>query len=114
MGQAGRARRAPLYIIYILYTVPPSPPSTILHLYTTNYRAGGRGLPPLPLVATHSHTFSLFYILYTVNYPVRGARDCAPYHWMVRPLSFLYSEIASFLYILRDCFPPPNIPPSCG
>ena len=89
MGQAGRARRAPLYIIYILYTVPPlPPPSTILHLYTANYRAGGRGLPPLPLEATHSHTFSLFYILYTANYPVRGARDCAPYHWTVHgPLS---------------------------
>ena len=64
------------------------PLSTILQLYTANYRAGGRGLPPLPLEATHGHTFYIFYILYTVNYPVRGARDCAPYHWTVHgPLS---------------------------
>mgnify|MGYP007081724256 CR=1 FL=1 len=77
-----------LHSLHFLHGSTPYPPSTILHLYTTNYRAGGRGLPPLPLVATHSHTFSLFYILYMANYPVRGARDCAPYHWTVHgPLS---------------------------
>ena len=39
----------PFSILYIFYTVPPPTlPSTILHLYTANYRAGGRGLPPLP------------------------------------------------------------------
>ena len=52
-------------ILYIFCTVPPPP--TILHLYTANYRAGGRGLPPLPLEATHGHTFYIFYILCTVN-----------------------------------------------
>ena len=31
-------------------------------------RAGGRGLPPLPLEATHGHTFYIFYILYTVKF----------------------------------------------
>ena len=31
-------------------------------------RAGGRGLPPLPLEATHGHPFYIFYILYTVKF----------------------------------------------
>ena len=92
MGQAGRARRAPLYIIYILYTVPPSPPSTILHLYTTNYRAGGRGLAPLPLEATHGHTFYIFYILYTVKFISRreaspSCKSCLKFLLHVLPIS---------------------------
>ena len=55
-------------------------------------RAGGRGLPPLPLEATHGHPFYIFYILYTVRFISRreacpSCKSCPKPHLHVLPIS---------------------------
>ena len=51
-------------------------PSLQFSTATAKTRACGKGLPPLPLEATHGHTFYIFYILYTVKFISR--REASP------------------------------------